>query len=137
MCKKSRFRRPCNSQHIKLVSQNLATVSMLNSLKTCTTAFPSHCFVTLSKIDMENIRLSVSEVLRVFVNKLSTNNTYFLCNRKNLPEPIQLQLSKKQKKFSEFFAAYLKSTWNVEQFETKDHLKRLFIFEIRDCETCG
>ena len=93
-----------------LVSQNLATVSMLNSLKTCTTAFPSYCFVTLSKIDMENIRLSVSEVLRVFVNKLSTNNTYFLCNRKSLPEPIQLQLSKKQKKFSEFFAAYLKST---------------------------
>ena len=72
---------------------------MLNSLKTCTTALPSYSFITLAKIELEIIRLTVSEMLGVFVNTLTADDKYSLRNRKNLPQPIQLQLSRKRKFF--------------------------------------
>ena len=80
-----------------LVSEHLTTVNMLNSLKTCTAALLWYCFITLTKIELENIRLSVSEILGVFVYILTADDMYFLCNRKNLRQPIQLKLWKKQK----------------------------------------
>ena len=109
---------------------------MLNSLKNWTTALPSYCLITLAKLELENIRLSVSEILGVFVNTLTADDKYFLRNRKNLPQPIELPLSKIQKSFSQFFAAYLKSTLNVEHFEKEDNPYRICIFEIRDWEIC-
>ena len=72
---------------------------MLNSLKTCTTALPSYFFITLAKIELEIIRLTVSEMLGVIVNTLTADDKYSLRNRKNLPQPIQLQLSRKRKFF--------------------------------------
>ena len=86
-----------------LFSEHRLTVSMLNSLKTCTTALPSYFFITFTKIELENVCLSISETLGVFVNTLTADDKYSLCNRKNLPQPIQLQLSKKNK----FFLAFL------------------------------
>ena len=80
-----------------LVSEHLTTVNMLNSLKTCTAALLWYCFITLTKIELENIRLSVSKILGVFVYILNADDMYFLCNRKNLRQPIQLKLWKKQK----------------------------------------
>ena len=38
-------------------------------------------------------------MLRLFVNTLSADEKYFLCNTENLPEPIQMELSKKLKIF--------------------------------------
>ena len=86
----------------KLVSEHFATVNMLNSLKTCTAALPSHFCIILAKIELENIRLSVSEILKVFVNTLNASEQYSLRNRKKLPQPIQLQLCKKQIFFLNF-----------------------------------
>ena len=86
-----------------LVPEHLATVNMLNSLKTCTTALSSYCFINFQKIELENIRLSVSWILRVFVNALSADDKYSLRNSKNLLRQIQLQLSEKQKNFLNFF----------------------------------
>ena len=85
-----------------LASEHLGTVNMLNSLKTCTTALPLYFFIILAKIELANIRLSVSEILGVFVNTLTADDNYSLNNRKNLPQPIQLQLSKKPKIFPNF-----------------------------------
>ena len=85
-----------------LPSENFATVNMLHSLKTCTTAFPSYCFITLAKTELENIRLSVSQILRVFLHTSTADDKYFLSNSKNLPQTIPLQLSKKQKYFLNF-----------------------------------
>ena len=45
-----------------------------------------------------------------------------------------MQLSKKQKSFSEFFAAFLKSRLDFEHFETKYDLQSFFISEITDSE---
>ena len=100
------------------ITENLAAVNMLNSLKNCTTTLPSYFFITLAKFELKNVGLSVFEILEVFVKTLPANKKYYLRNRKNLWYSVQLQLSKKQKK-SEFLSADLKSTSDLEQFEKK------------------
>ena len=100
-----------------LSSEHRSTVNILNSLKNCTATLPLYCFITLAKIKMGNARVSVSEILGVFVNTLTSDGKYSLRNRQNLPQSIQLQMSKIQKSFSQFFAQYLKSASNFEHFE--------------------
>ena len=51
----------------------------------------------------------IHKILRVFVNKLTVNDKHYLLNRDTLTQPIQIQLSQKQKIFSELFFAFLKS----------------------------
>ena len=85
-----------------LVLENRSTVSILNSLKNCTTEVPSYFFITLAKTDLENVRLSVSEIPGVFVKTLTGHDKYYLRSRNNLQQPIQLQLSTKQKVFLNF-----------------------------------
>ena len=68
---------------------------------------------------------------------LTANGKCSLRKRKNLPQPIQLQLSKKQRMFSQFPTAYLKSTSKFEYFEKQENRHRLCIFEIRDFKICG
>ena len=41
---------------------------------------------------------------------MTADKTYSLCNSENLRQPIQMELPQKQKVFSGFFAAILKST---------------------------
>ena len=43
------------------------------------------------------------KILRVFVNTLTVNDKHYLLNRDNLTQPIQIQLSEKQKTFFNFF----------------------------------
>ena len=71
------------------------------------------------EIDLENV-LVTSEILGGFVNALAADDNYSLRNTKNLPQPITIPLSKKPKTFSQYFAAYLKSTWIFAHFEKKD-----------------
>ena len=44
---------------------------------------------------------------------------HHLVERDNLAEPIQIQLSEKQKNFSEFFLAFLKSILNFKHLSKK------------------
>ena len=62
----------------------------------------------------------IHEILRLFFNILTVNDKHYLLNRDNLPQPIQMQLSEKQKTFSEFFFAFLKSILNFKHFPKKD-----------------
>ena len=48
--------------------------------------------------------------------------------------PIQMQLSKKQKCFYQFFAAFLKFRLNLKYFQTEYDPHRFCISEITDCE---
>ena len=50
--------------------------------------------------------------LRLFVNTLTADEKHYLLNQDNLTQPIQLQLSQKQKSFAEFFFAISKSILN-------------------------
>ena len=61
----------------------------------------------------------ISKFLRLFVNILTDDNKYSLLNRDNLRQSVQMQLSQKQKKISEFVSAFLKSILNVEHFQKK------------------
>ena len=62
----------------------------------------------------------IQNILRLFVNTLTVNDKHYVFNRDNLPQPIQMQLSQKQKTFSEFFFAFLKSILNFKHLPKKD-----------------
>ena len=60
------------------------------------------------------------KILRLFVYTLTVNEKRYLHNRDNLTQQIQLQLSVKEKTFSEFFFAFLKSILNLKHLPKKD-----------------
>ena len=62
----------------------------------------------------------IRKILRLFVNTLTVNDKHYLPNRDNLTQPIQIELSQKQKIFSEFFFAFLKSILNFKHLPKKD-----------------
>ena len=62
----------------------------------------------------------IYKILRLFVNTLTADDKHYLLNRDNLTQPIQIQLSQKQKIFSEFFFAFLKSILNFKHLPKKD-----------------
>ena len=62
----------------------------------------------------------IHKILTPFVNTLTVNDKDYLLNRDNLMQPIQMQLSQKQKTFSEFFFAFLKSILNFKHLPKKD-----------------
>ena len=61
----------------------------------------------------------IHKILRLFVNILRVDEKHYLLNKDNLTEPIQIQLSQKQKTFCEFFFAFLKSIINLNIFQKK------------------
>ena len=63
--------------------------------------------------------LVLYKVLRLFVNTLTDDDKYSLLYRDNLMQPIQILLSHKQKTFSQFLFAFLKSTLNFEHSPKK------------------
>ena len=61
--------------------------------------------------------LVLCKLLGLFVNTLSEDNKYSLLYGDNLMQTIQILLSQKQKNFSQFFSAFLKSTLNFEHIQ--------------------
>ena len=57
-----------------------------------------------------------------FLNTMTANYEYSRGNRKNLPLPIQMQLSEKPKLLSQFSLTFLESTSNFEHFEKQKTL---------------
>ena len=62
--------------------------------------------MTLKVVALENVSLVIHKVLRIFVDTLTVDEKHYLVNRDNLTEPIQVELSQKQKSFSEFSFAF-------------------------------
>ena len=73
----------------------------------------------------------------LFRNTLSVDGKYSPLNRDNLTRPIQMQLSWKQKTFSDFFSAFLKSSLNFEHFQKKDDSHSWGISKITESEKQG
>ena len=63
--------------------------------------------------------LVLCKISGLFLNTLTDDDKYSLLYRDNLTQPIQILLSQKQKTFSQFFSAFLKSTLNFEHFRKK------------------
>ena len=83
----------------------------------------------LRQLPYKKSLLLICQISRLCINTLSPDGKYSLFNRDNLT-----QLSRKQKSFSDFFSAFLKSSSNFEDFLEKDDLDCWFISEIADSE---
>ena len=74
--------------------------------------------------------LVLCKMLRLFVYTLTDDDKFCLFYRDNLTQAIQILLSQKQKTFSHFFSAFLKSTLNFEHSGKKDDPHRRGISQI-------
>ena len=81
--------------------------------------------------------LVVFEIFGLFVQTMTADEKYILCNSENSPQPIEMQLSEKQTTFSDYSASFLKSTSNLKHFEKDHDLDTLCISDITDSETLG
>ena len=70
------------------------------------------------------------KILGLFVNKLTAEYKNSRRNMQTFAQQVQTPLSLKQKIYSGFFISFLKSTWNVEQFQKKGESSSLSISEI-------
>ena len=74
----------------------------------------------------------------MFVNTLTAEYTYSRRNMQTFTQQVQTPLSLKQKTFSGFFNAFLKSIWNGEHFQKKKReSSSLSISEIIDSKRGG
>ena len=64
--------------------------------------------------------LVIHKIQRLFVNTLTADDKHYLLNRDILAQRIQMQLSQKQKTFSEFFFAFLISILNFKHLPKND-----------------
>ena len=78
-----------------------------------------------------------SEILGLFVNTFTAESTYSRRNMQTFTQQVQTPLSLKQKTFSGFFIAFLKSTLNGEHFQKKGESSSLSISEIIDSKRGG
>ena len=103
MSKKSRFKGSFGKQHGKR-AQTLLKLGWPHL---------SHIYWSLlMQLTCKKSLLVTFKISRLFPNTLSADGKYSPFKRDNLTQPIQMQLSRKQKSFSDFFSAFLKSNWH-------------------------
>ena len=78
--------------------------------------------------------LLTCQILGLLVKEMATDGNYNVLDRDNLTIPTEMQLSQKPKKVPQSFAAFLKSRFNLEHFETEDEPHSFCIFEVTDSE---
>ena len=62
-----------------------------------------YLLITVKVVALKKSLLVIHKILRVFFNKMRVDDKHYLLNRDKLSQPIQVQLSQKQKAFSQFF----------------------------------
>ena len=62
---------------------------------------------------------ALCKIWRLFVNTSTADDKYFLLNRNNLMQPIQILIYDKQNFFSQFLFGFLKSILNFKHFQKK------------------
>ena len=67
----------------------------------------------------KSLFLVIHKILGLFVNTLTADKKHYPLKRHNLAQPIQIQRSQKQKTFSKFFFAFLKSILNYKHLPKK------------------
>ena len=63
-----------------------------------------YLLITVKVVALKKSLLVIHKILRVFFNRMRVDDKHYLLNRDKLSQPIQVQLSQKQKAFSEFFS---------------------------------
>ena len=110
MSKNTCFREPFEKQHVKRAQGQFKYASQ--QLYHINWSLPS-------QLNWKIFRLLTCQIVGLLVKTLATDEKYPILNRENLRIPIQMQLSQKQKNFSQFFTAFLKSKSNFEYFYIK------------------
>ena len=93
MSKKSRWRGPFDKQHGKRAKELLKSASY--HLYQIGRSLPS-------QLSWKKSLLLTCKILVLLVNTLATDEKYPVLNTNNLTIPIQMQISQKQKDFSQF-----------------------------------
>ena len=81
------------------------------------------------QLSLKKCLLVIYKILTLFINTFSADDKFSLSNKENLTEPIQMQLSQKQKKFSRFFSAVWKPRLNFQHLKKKKitHIANVFL----------
>ena len=77
-----------------------------NTLVIWITGTLQYLLINIKVVALGNVSLVINKVLRLFVNTLTVEDKHYLLNRDNLRQPIQMQVSKKEKTSAEFFFAF-------------------------------
>ena len=77
----------------------------------------------LVKLSCKKSLLVIQKISGLLVNTLTTDDKYSLLNRDKLTQPIQMQISKKEKKRFLFYSVLLRSRSSFEHVEKKMSLK--------------
>ena len=83
----------------------------------------------------KNSLLLTCQILGLLVNSFSADEEYPILNRDKLTIPIQLQLSEKEKTFSQFLAAFLKSRLIFQDLKKKLTLLAFALLNVRTAKT--
>ena len=81
--------------------------------------------------------LVICRISKLFPNTLSADGKYFVLDRDNLTQRIKMELSQKQKTFSQFLSSFLKSSLDLEHFQKKDDHHSSCISESSDSKKYG
>ena len=125
MSKNSRLKGPFDKLHFKGAQAVLKSSSQ--HLYAIDSSLPS-------QYTWKKSLLLTCQILGLLVNTLAADEKYPVLNRDNLTIPIQMQLSQKQKTFSQIFPAFLEFRSNFEYFEKKYDPHSFCISEITDSE---
>ena len=79
----------------------------------------------------------IRKILGLFVNPFTADNKNYLLNRGNLLQHFQMQLSQKQKMFSEYFSPFSEFRFNFEHFQKKYNPHSCCIFGVMVSEKRG
>ena len=124
MSKDSRFRGPLDKQHGKRAQALLKPASQH--------LYHTHWSLA-TKLSSKKSLLLICQILGPLVNILAADERYPVLNRDNLTITIQMILS--EKIFSQFFAAFPKSTLSFEHFQKKMTLIPFVIPKLRTLKT--
>ena len=108
MSKESRLRGCFDKQYGKRVQALLKSVSQH--------IYHIHWSLTKKLCSKKSLVLTC-KILGLRLKTLATDVKYPVLNKERLTTPIQIQLSQKKKNFSQFFALFLLSRWNFENFQ--------------------
>ena len=101
---------------VRNVKNLVRPISKKRPFRTC---FDSQ-HVKASQI-LRKSQLVLGELLAVFVNTLTTDGKYSVQDCENLQLPIEMKLSEKRKRFSQFFVRFHQSTSNIKHIEKEDY----------------
>ena len=90
-----------------------------NTVEIWTTAPLAYLLINGKAIELEEVPLSNMQNPRTFREHFVAGHKFSLLNRDKLTRPIQMQLCKNKKAFSQLCSAFLKFRYSFQQFQKK------------------